>query len=205
MAGRGNRCGYWAWLALLGGLAATTVQAQTAEEAARFVFENATINPGSVTVFNADGQLMDVRLGAPCQIVLTRNTIVSDVRVGPPGWFGAPGKREESNPRPMPETAVIQLGLVQLRTGTVTTQESDGQSVSRFQFLSDSGAVKTHTVRLTERPDGDHRWILPDGYEDLAWPNLSFSVVELGEKAGRFKTAFEYLIGRFCAGKSSAY
>lgn len=186
-------------------LGAGPAQAQTAEEAARFVFETASLNPGSTTVFNLDGRQMAVQWVAPCEIRITREGIFADTLVGPPGLFGIPGRREEVNPRQFTETAVVHLDHVLLQSGTVTTEVVDGRTISHFQFLADPGAVQTRTVRMAERVDAAGRWIVPDGHEELAWPNLRFSVVETGDKVGRYKAALEYVIGRFCAGKRSAY
>ena len=181
-------------------------QAQTADEAARFVFGHVTLNAGAPEAFNADGQALTVGLAGPCEIQLERNVVFTDTRIGPSGLFGRPGPREEINPRVLTETAVIRLDQVLLQNGTTVAERLDEQRlVVRFRFPSDSGAVRSRTVRLSQRIEEGQTWIVPDGYDDLAWPDLQFSTPEAADEAGRHKAALEYFIGRFCAGKRSAY
>jgi len=182
------------------------VRAQSAEEAAAFVFGRVTLNAGAAEAFNADGQALTVRLAGPCEIQLERNAVFVDTRPGPPGLFGRPGPREEANPRMLTETAVIRLDRTLLQNGTAVAERLDEQRlVVRFRFPADAGAVRTRTVRFGQRTEAGQTWIVPDGYDELAWPDVQFQVPEGADEAGRHKAALEYFIGRFCAGKRSAY
>ncbi len=171
--------------------------AQTAEDAVRFVFDHATLNPGSVAVFNPDGGAVTVQLLAPCRIGISRVYPILPPEAG--------GVRSANAQEPMTEVASIRLDQVDLHTGAVTLRENDGQWVSRFSFRSDPGAVHTRTVRTVEHTSAGRKFLMPDGYDEYDWPSLDFSIVEQAGESGRHKAAFEYLIGRFCAGKRSAY
>lgn len=173
-------------------LVAAPAVAQSLDEAARFVFEYASVNPDAAPAFNPDHRPLDVALVAPCGIRLSRLIAFADPAAA-------------SAPVTLQEVADIDLRRVDLSSGTVTTETTEGGTTAFFRFVGSDGAVRTRTVRVVEQGSGSRRTLVPDGFDDVAVPRLVFLVTEQGERGGRTKAAFEYLIGRYCGSRRLPY